>query len=764
MLKRQRILITGQVQGVGFRPAVYAIATSLGLSGTVHNDTKGVTVELQGEEGKIAEFLARLQRDHCKPPLAEIRSCEAVDIPTVDDGGGFVIVTSDSQGTPISQVTADIATCRDCLAEMADEKDFRHRYPFINCTNCGPRYSIVRNIPYDRPNTTMSVFEMCDKCSGQYTDVADRRFHAQPVACPACGPRVELTDNKGGTIEAQSDRAIAETAKLLLAGKILAIKGIGGFHLAVDALNEEAVARLRRRKRRDHKPFAMMAASVEKIREYAVVNDSAERLLKHPRSPIVLVPKKDDAAIAPSVAEGVGTYGFMLCYAPLHYLLFAHDINVLVMTSANISDEPLICKNQRALERLGDVADSFLMHNREVYRQVDDSIFHFIDDRPVPLRRARGYVPTPVFMEKTCRADAFAAGSDLKNTFCFGKKNQLICSEHIGDLEDAEVYHHYIDSIEHLRRLFDVEPKVVACDLHPSYLSTRHAQAIPGVKVVQVQHHWAHVASVLAEHGLAGPVIGLVADGTGYGTDGAIWGCECMVASLEKFERFGHLAYYSLPGADKASKEAVRPLLSLLTRAFGEDFSLQKFDWLLERIEPDATKLQMICEQLAKGVNCVQTSSLGRVFDAVAALLGLGSYNHFDAQLPMALEAVAATDVEDRYEIEMLSAPGTPRQLSLDGALRQIVDEVKSRTDPGRISARFHNTISEGLLGLALVCRAETDLNVIALSGGAFCNRYLTNRLIKQLKENDFAVLFNRDVPANDGGISIGQAAIAARM
>ena len=794
MLTRQRILITGQVQGVGFRPAVYAIATSLGLSGTVYNDTKGVTVELQGEKGKIAEFLARLQSDEYKPPLAEIRSCEAVDIPVVDDDGGFVIVTSDSAGTPLSQVTADIATCADCLAEMADEKDFRHRYPFINCTNCGPRYSIVRNIPYDRPNTTMSVFEMCEKCRAQYTDVADRRFHAQPVACPACEPRVELTDSSGKTIEAESDAAIAETARLLVAGKILAIKGVGGFHLAVDALNEDAVARLRRRKRRDHKPFAMMAASVEKIREYAVVNESAERLLRSPQSPIVLLPKRDSSAIGASVAEGVNTYGFMLCYAPLHYLLFAEGLDVLVMTSANVSDEPLICKNDRALERLSDVADAFLMHNREIYRQVDDSIFHFIDGRPVPLRRARGYVPTPVFMEEKCRADVFAAGADLKNTFCFGKKNQLICSEHIGDLEDAEVYHHYIDSIEHLRKLFDVRPKIVACDLHPGYLSTRHALAMRDVEVVQIQHHWAHVASVLIEHGLAGPVIGLLADGTGYGTDGTIWGCECLVASLEKFERFGHLDYYSLPGADKASKEAVRPLLSLLTKAFGDDFSLQKFGWLFERMPPlghsceacpersrrsrnpemgreidsrlrgngNVENIAVIVEQLDKGVNCVQTSSLGRVFDAVAAMLGLGGYNHFDAQLPMVLEAIAAADCEERYELEMLSSPGTPRRLNLDATIRRIVEDVENGVDPAIVSAKFHNTIAEGLLAMAQTCRSETNLDTVALSGGACCNRYLTDRLTRLLRKHGFSVLLHRKVPSNDGGISLGQAAIAA--
>jgi hydrogenase maturation protein HypF len=756
------------VQGVGFRPAVYRIARTLGLSGIVYNDTKGVTVELQGRAEKIAEFLTRLQSDADKPPLAEIKSCSPVDIPAVEGESEFIIRTSDSQGTPLSQVTADIATCRDCLAEMADTEDFRYGYPFINCTNCGPRYSIVKNIPYDRPNTTMSVFEMCDKCAAQYSDVTDRRFHAQPVACGECGPQIRLTDNKGKSIQTQAEKVIAETARLLSAGKIAAIKGIGGFHLAVDALNNKAVERLRERKKRDHKPFAMMADSVEKIKKYALVSEPAEQLLKSPQSPIVLFPKKPNSSIAPSVAEDVNTYGFMLCYAPLHYLLFEqlnnYGTDVLVMTSGNISDEPLICKNESALERLADVADSFLMHDREIYRQVDDSIVHLVDEQQVFLRRARGYVPSPIFTEKNCEQEIFAAGADLKNTFCFAKQNQFICSEHIGDLEDAEVYHHYIDSIGHLAKLFEVKPEVVAYDLHPGYLSTQYALSLESSKVIGIQHHWAHIASVLAEHGLNGPVIGLAADGTGYGTDGAIWGCECLIASLDKFERFGHLDYYPLAGADKASKEAVRPALSLLQKAYGSKFTLQKFDWLLKRIEPDINRLRIISEQLEKGVNCVDTSSLGRVFDAVAAMLGLGSYNHFDAQLPMALEAIAAADIEDYYELEMYSPPGKPCWFALDKTIKQIVNDLQNEVDAGVISAKFHNTIMEILLGFALVYRSEKNLNTVALSGGVFCNRYLTNRLIKQLKQNDFSVLFNREVPPNDGGISLGQAAIASRI
>ncbi|HUT46586.1 MAG TPA: carbamoyltransferase HypF [Sedimentisphaerales bacterium] len=788
MIKRRRISITGQVQGVGFRPAVYRIARSLELSGIVYNDTKGVTVELQGEAEKVSEFLSRLQSDADKPPLAVITSCDAVDIPVIETKAEFVIETSDSDGAPLSQVTADIATCRDCLAEMADEEDFRYGYPFINCTNCGPRYSIVKTIPYDRPNTTMSVFEMCGKCSAQYTDVNDRRFHAQPVACGNCGPQIRLTDSTGETITAQTEKVIAEAARLLLAGKIVAIKGIGGFHLAADALNSRAVQRLRRRKKRDHKPFAMMTASIEQIEKYAIVNRAAGRLLSSPQSPIVLLPRKPDSPIAPAVAEGVDTYGFMLCYAPLHYLLFAQNIKVLVMTSGNISDEPLICKNEKALERLGGVADAFLMHDRKIYRQVNDSILHFVDEQPAFLRRARGYVPTPIIMKKSCRRDIFAAGADLKNTFCFAKQNQLICSEHIGDLEDAEVYHHYIDSIEHLRGLFEVEPKIVACDLHPGYLSTRYALLMPDVKIIQVQHHWAHIASVLAEHNLEGPVIGIVADGTGYGTDGAIWGCECLIASLEKFERFGHLSYYSLAGGDKASKEAIRPAVSLLKQAYGADFDLDKFVRQLERTgttchscegrNPETNKgidsrlrgndkignIKIISEQLEKGVNCVETSSLGRVFDAVAAMLGLGSYNHFDAQLPMALEAIIESSVEESYDFELINTAENPLQLDLGKMIRQIIDDIQNDRPPAAISAKFHNTIAAALMEMAKAARESTKLNTVALSGGVFCNRYLINRLVNLLKQNDFTVLFNRKVPSNDGGISLGQAAIAARI
>ncbi|MHC4213779.1 MAG: carbamoyltransferase HypF [Planctomycetota bacterium] len=610
----------------------------------------------------------------------------------------------------------------------------------------------------------MSDFKMCDKCSAQYTDVPDRRFHAQPVACLDCGPKIWLSDNKANTLETKSDQAIAETVRLLRDGKIVAIKGIGGFHLAVDALNEKAVKRLRQRKKRDHKPFALMTNSLDNIRKYAKLSSEAESILNSCESPIVLLPKKQNSKIAPSVAEGVNAFGFMLCYAPLHWLLFAQGLEVLVMTSGNISDEPLICKNQEALTHLADVADAFLIHDREIYRQVDDSIVHFVDNQPALLRRARGYVPTPILSDQTSEMDIFAAGADMKNTFCFAKQNQLIPSEHIGDLEDAKVYHHYIDSIEHLRSLFEVEPKIVACDLHPGYLSTQYALSIPDVKTIQIQHHWAHAASVLAEHNLTGPAIALICDGTGYGTDAAIWGCECLIASLDNFKRFGHLSYYPLAGADKAGKEAIRPILGLLKQTYKNDFDLNDFAWLLDPIEPDSNKQKIILEQLNKSVNTVQTSSLGRVFDAVAAILDLGSYNNFEAQLPMALEAIADQTVDDGYDFELIESDNGPVQFDLALMIKQLITDLQAKTQAPVIAAKFHNCLAAALTEMAGKARKKTSIRTVLLSGGVFCNRYLANRLITLLNKNDFSVLLNREVPPNDGGISLGQAAIAARL
>lgn len=751
------------MQGIGFRPFVFRLAGQIGLTGFVYNYTQGVIIEIQGAKSKIDEFIDRLKNAHKEKPLIKIISLEAADIEPLPNEKYFEIKKSRKGQTVSAEVTADIATCPDCLKELFDKNDFRYRYPFINCTNCGPRYSIIKSIPYDRPNTTMSEFLMCDKCKEQYENVEDRRFHAQPVACSACGPKIYLCDANGKIIEDNSDKVISQTVRFLKEGKIVTIKGLGGFHLACDAENDEVVKTLRLRKMRDYKPFALMAADIEKIRQFAEVDKIAEDILKSPQAPIVLLPKKEPNTIAPSVAIGLNTLGFMLPYTPLHHLIFAEKkLNALVMTSGNIADEPLICKDNLAWEKLGNIADIFLMHNRKIYRQVDDSVMHIIKDEPVPLRRSRGFVPQSFILKNSASANVFAAGADLKNTFCFVKQNRYIVSEHIGDMEDASVYKHWLRSIEHLKNLLEVNPAVIACDLHPFYFSAQYAKKMQKDKLIygepvesiEVQHHWAHIASVLAEHNLDEKVIGLSADGTGYGTDGAIWGCECLIASLDDFQRFGHLAYYPLCGGDLAAKEPIRPLIGLMKK-----YNLSIPDQVINQIEPDRKKIDLITQQIEKNINTVQTSSLGRLFDAAAALCGLGNYNHFEAQLPMALESIADKDIRDFYPFSHDS-----NSIEIGDALSAIVADINNGVETKIISAKFHNTIAQFLACLADKAKSKTGINTVAFSGGVFCNRFLCQRLIELLQNNGFRVLFNRLVPANDGGISLGQAAIAAKI
>jgi len=760
---RLKVQLTGRVQGVGFRPTAYRIATALGLSGIVRNDGQGLTIEVQGQKALVDQFISRIT-DRDRPPLAAITGLEARPIQPVAGEEGFVIEASHLEGSPECEVCPDMAVCDQCLQEMADPNDPRYAYPFINCTNCGPRYTIIKAIPYDRPNTTMSGFQMCSVCSSQYHDVHDRRFHAQPVACPECGPRVWLTGPDGRTVVADTANAIAHAARMLQDGKVLAVKGIGGFHLMVDATNEQAVRLLRKRKRRDHKPFAMMAASLADIQMHADISPVARQVLTSPQAPIVLLPRRDGHGVAPSVAASVKQFGFMCCYAPLHRLLLEMGPRVVVATSGNISDEPLICDNDLALSRLGTVADGFLMHDRPIYRQVDDSVVHIIDGRPAMLRRARGYVPSPITMGVSASRQVLALGSDLKNTFSLVKDDQIICSEHIGDLADAEVFRHYVRSISDLQDLFDVRPSVLVCDMHPGYVSTAYAKRLQdGFKhLIHVQHHWAHVASVMAEHQLTGPVIGIVADGTGYGTDGVIWGCECLIADLHGFERFGHLQYYALPGGDKAAREPIRPLIGLLSTAVAADPG--QYQWILDLVEPDRAIQGFICRQVSGSINVVQTSSLGRVFDAIAAVLGLGRFNHFDAQLPMALEAIASADVVEEYPVSFSSNGSGPVRMDIGPLIEALLRDLHRAVEPRVIAARFHNGIARGLLMMAQMAGRRTGLRQVALSGGVFCNRYLAERLIGLLRQSGYDVYWNQQFPTNDGGISVGQAAIAARL
>lgn len=762
MIQRVMIRLTGRVQGVGFRPAVYRLAVGLGLTGRVQNNNQGLAIELQGPADAIGQFVQRLQSND-RPPLAAIETISIQGLQPIPDEAGFVIEPSDDRGLPDCEVCPDMAVCSQCLDEMHSPGDLRYNYPFINCTNCGPRYSIIVKVPYDRPNTTMGRFRMCHTCESQYRNPMDRRFHAQPVACPDCGPRVWLVDPSGNVIRDQTMPAIAQAAQMLRSGRILAVKGIGGFHLMVDAANDQAVRTLRMRKKRDYKPFAMMARSVSQIRLHAVVDAAAEVILAGPQAPIVLLQKADNNGISASVAPGVGTFGFMVCYAPLHHLLLKDGPAVVVATSGNISDEPLICDNREALIRLAGLADGFLMHDRPIYRQVDDSVVHIVDGRPAMIRRARGYVPTPIIAAQQAPVETLALGADLKNTFCLARAEQLICSEHMGDLGDAEVFRHYIESINQLQGLMQARPEVLVCDLHPGYISSSYASQIAkGFKrLIKVQHHWAHIASVIAEHRLEGPVIGIVADGTGYGTDGAIWGCECLIADLKGFERAGQLRYYRLPGGDKAAREAIRPLMGLLGQIYGPN--LDDYDWILERIEPDMAYRQLIARQLARSVNTVATSSLGRVFDAISAILGLGKINHFDAQLPMALEAIIYRDVTDHYPFRLVSEDGIIK-LDIAPCIDAILRQVREGVAAGLISTRFHNTIACGLSDMAHVISQKTGIRTVAISGGVFCNKYLIERLIGLLRQDNLVVYWNQQVPSNDAGISLGQAAIASAM
>jgi len=752
---RKHIELYGQVQGIGFRPFVYRLAEEFSLSGFVYNHTQGVVIEIQGEKKNADEFIERLKlAEREELPLLKIISMDIASANPVEKENSFEIRQSQTEGQISALVTPDMATCGDCLAELFDENDFRYRYPFINCTNCGPRYSIIKTIPYDRPNITMAVFPMCGKCKGQYENVKDRRFHAQPVACPACGPKITLCDNKGNVIEEDSNQAIKKTAQLLLEGEIAAIKGLGGFHLACDAENDAAVNNLRQRKMRDYKPFAMMAADIDTIRQFAYVDKVSEKILRSIQSPVVLLPKKESNTITSSVAQGVNTFGFMLPYVPLHHLLFAEKkFKALVMTSGNISDEPLICKDDAAFENLAGIADIFLIYNREIYRQVDDSVVHIICGEPVLLRRSRGFVPQAFIFKNEVKDEIFAAGADLKNTFCFVKQNRFVVSEHIGDMAEASVYKHWLNSIEHLKNLFQAEPSIFVCDMHPNYFTSQYAKKIAKEKkLIEVQHHWAHIASVLAEHNINKKVIGLVADGTGYGTDGAIWGCECLLASLDDFERFGHLAYYTLTGGDLGAKQAIRPIMGLMGK-----YNLSVPPDILESIEPDGEKIKAITMQIEKNINAVQTSSLGRLFDAAGALCGLGNSNDFEAQIPMALEAVVDKNINEYYPFELVNT-----EVHIGKMIEMILKDRKSGMDISIISAKFHNTTAQFFLGLAKRAKEQTGIKTVAISGGVFCNRYLLTRLIELLKDNGFEVLYNRLVPSNDGGISLGQAAIAA--
>jgi len=763
MNTRERIEISGIVQGVGFRPFIYQLAKRNALVGYVSNTSEGVVIEAQGDDAALGRFLDEIERE--APALARITTLSHSNIPLVSEHD-FVIRESVVGAERKALISPDVCACVDCIRELFDPSDRRYHYPFINCTNCGPRYTITTDIPYDRANTTMRSFVMCDDCRREYEDPTDRRFHAQPNACWRCGPKVFLTNAAGKKLD--EDDPIRAAIKLLRDGKILAIKGLGGFHLAVDATNDDAVKTLRSKKMREEKPFAMMSPDVESIERFCLVSVEERALLESPNRPIVLLRTKPGNRISERVAPRNKYFGVMLPYTPLHYLLLTGNSLALVMTSANPSDEPIVVENNEALRRLGGLADFFLMHDRNIFVQNDDTVARVVNDAPVMVRRSRGYAPEPIFLKEELDS-VLACGPELKNTVCLLKGNTAFLSQHIGDLKTAETFAVYKKTIDHLKRIFDMAPRVVAYDLHPDYLSTRYAvelqeQDCDGLQFVGVQHHHAHVVSCMAENAIAGRVIGVSLDGTGYGDDGRIWGGEMLVADLATYRRAAHFEYVPMPGGDGAIREPRRMAVSYLYHTFGRDFWKLDIDFV-RRL--DQKKTEVLVNMINEEVNSVMTSSCGRLFDAVAALVGVRDTITYEGQAACELEGIMSDDDRGCYEYAVRDVHdenlSQPFLLSFRGTIRAIVSDIRAGVDPAEISRKFHMTIVDALTSACMRLRDETGLERAVLSGGVFQNVYLLSTLSRELAKVGFEVYHHRAVPTNDGGVSLGQAVIAAR-
>ncbi len=762
---RTAVRVEGVVQGVGFRPFVYSLATSLGLGGLVGNDVDGVFAEVEGDPAAVEEFLASLA--HNAPPLARI---ERITTAAMRPNGtaSFSIAPSEAGTQRRALVSADTATCEDCLAELADRGDRRFGYPFINCTNCGPRFTIVRDVPYDRPRTTMAPFEMCDLCAAEYHDPADRRFHAQPTCCPACGPALALVGGAGTVLPGEP---LAAAADLLRQGKVLAVKGLGGYHLAVDASSDAAAAALRARKHREDKPFAVMVADVAAARRLCEVDETAAGLLASSRRPIVLLPRLPGSGLAEAVAPGNRQLGLMLPYTPLHHLLLAAVARPVVLTSGNVSDEPIVYRDGEVVERLGEIADAFLTHDRAIEIRTDDSVVRAFRGREAVVRRSRGYVPEPLAVATRFTRPVLACGAELKSTFCLARGNHAFVSHHIGDLENAETLRSFTEGIEHFRRLFDITPEVVAHDLHPEYLSTKYAmdlaEGVPaaaglaGVELVGVQHHHAHIASCLADNQASGPVIGVAFDGTGYGTDGTIWGGEFLIADLAGFERAGHLAPVPMPGGATAIRQPWRMAAVYLDAAYpGGPLGGRDGAGGLDGVRRNRRLWPSVLQMAGRGVNSPLTSSAGRLFDAAAAILGVRDTINYEGQAAIELEQLADPAERGAYRAGITGPE--PLRIAGHDLIRAVVEDLTAGTAPGMVAARFHNGVAGLITDCCLLLRERRGLNTVALSGGVFQNLLLLQATMARLERHGFAVLVHSRVPCNDGGISLGQAVVAA--
>ena len=762
--RRCGVLVCGVVQGVGFRPFVYRLAGEEALSGFIGNDTDGVTIEIEGLDARLEAFLNRLRSE--APPLARIDSITTREL--VPSGEtGFRIASSAVLGSVSTGIPADAATCSDCLRELLDPADRRSRYPFLNCTNCGPRFTITRRIPYDRPQTSMASFPMCPACQSEYDDPLNRRFHAQPNACWECGPRVWLLAADGAAIP--SADPVAATVDRLATGGILAIKGIGGFHLSVDATNQAAVMRLRERKHRYGKPLAVMVRDLESARTLCLLTPEEEALLTTSARPIVLAQAREGSGIASGVAPGIPWLGVFLPYAPLQHLLFAsRQVSALVMTSANLSEEPIAIDNGEALERLGGIADAFLMHDREILQRCDDSVAAIVDGAPQLLRRARGFVPLGVALPADV-PPMLAVGGHLKNVFALARGRHAYQSQHLGDLENLTGLEFFRESLDHLMRTFEIAPETVVHDLHPGYLSTSWAKewaAEQGLRLIGVQHHHAHVAGCMAEHGLT-EAIGLALDGTGYGTDGRIWGGEVLVCRPQGFERFAHLEYVPMPGGDAAVKAPWRMALGAL-HAAGFDVESEQ---VLKLLGAQAGEVRVLRRMVERGINSPMTSSLGRLFDAVAAVVLNRHTVDYEAQAAIELEGIAVNE-PDRFEQgdyvpelhEADEGSGSVAVIRTGKMWKAVLDDVWRGVPARRIAALFHAGVAEGFINTAANARIETDINTVALSGGCMANRRLARLLRAGLEEEGFEVFQHRNVSPGDGGLSYGQVVVAAAM
>jgi len=749
--RRARLTAQGIVQGVGFRPFVYRLATDLGLAGWVRNSSAGVTIELEGPSEKIESFAVRLHSE--KPPHAVIINPQ---LSWMEPAGytGFAVMESDGAGAKTAQVLPDIAVCPDCLREMNDPADRRFRYPFTNCTNCGPRYSIIELLPYDRANTTMKIFPMCSDCRREYEDPANRRFHAQPNACPVCGPHIGLWDTSGKVI-AEQDDTLRLAATAIQEGKILALKGLGGFQLLVDARNDAVVQELRRRKAREEKPFALMVPHLESARQICALTDLEERILTSSEAPIILARRKPGGIIAPSVAPSNPFLGIMLPYTPLHHLLMG-ELNIpVIATSGNLSDEPICIEERDALARLGDIADLFLVHNRPIARQVDDSVVRVMLDDVQVVRNARGYAPSPLMHPRPHRP-ALAVGAHLKNSIAIGGDGFAFLSQHIGDLETTRAHDSMVRTANSLGRIHDFRPDVVTCDLHPDYLSTRYAASL-GLPIIPVQHHYAHVLACMADNEIDGPVLGVSWDGTGYGPVGTVWGGEFLRVDTDGFSRVGHFRTFKLPGGEKAIAEPCRSALGLLYEIYGD--TLIQMGNIHPRRTIEETEFGVILTMLRKNINSPVTSSAGRLFDAIASLVGLQHRNRFEGQAAMMLEwAIDAAALDETYPYSILGS-AAPFRYDWEKTIRAIMTDIDRSVAVGVISARFHNTLAEVVVAIAERVGEKTVL----LTGGCFQNRYLLERTVRKLRETGFIPHWHKRIPSNDGGIAAGQLVAAAR-